>query len=64
MGIRGQSHCLTFVKDHSDLYFQTSSAAKPLGPSNPNFMQSYYGLTEQQFVQLDYCMGKLLKSLK
>ena len=38
MSTRGQDHCLTFVQGHSDLYFQTSSsAAKPLCPSNPKF---------------------------
>ena len=25
MSTRGQGHCLTFVQDHSDLYFQTST---------------------------------------
>ena len=32
-----QGHCLTFVQDHSDLYFQTS-APKPLGPLKQNLM--------------------------
>ena len=35
---RGQNCHLTFVQGHSDLYFQTPSSAKPLGPSNLNFM--------------------------
>ena len=37
MGTRDQGHCLTFVQGHSDLYLETSSAAKPLSPFEAKF---------------------------
>ena len=37
MSTRGQCHCLTFVKGHSDLHFQTP-VVKPLEPLKPVFM--------------------------
>ena len=43
MSTRGQGHCSTFVQGHTDLYFQISSAAKPLGPLKPNFMLLSWG---------------------
>ena len=39
MSTRGQGHCLTFVQVHTDLYFQTSSAPKPLGALKPNYVE-------------------------
>ena len=37
MSTRGQGQCLTFVQGHSDLYFQTASAANPLCPVEARF---------------------------
>ena len=41
LSTKSQGHPLTFVQGHLDIYFPTSSTAKPLGPPKPNFMPVY-----------------------